>query len=98
MPFGVTNAPKVFMDLMNHVFAHYLDRFNMVFIADILVYSKNTEDHEHLRFVLQVLRENKLFAKLSKCDFWLDRISFLGHLVSEEGIVVDPAKVEAVRD
>ena len=93
MPFGLTNAPAAFMDLMNRVF----DQFVVVFIDDILVYFKDAHDHEHhLRIVLQILRENQLFAKLSKCDFWLKEVSFLGHIVSAEGIRVDPMKIEAV--
>ena len=97
MPFGLTNAPAAFMDLMNRVFHLYLDQFVMVFIDDILVYSKDALEHEHhLRIALQILRENKLFAKLSKCDFWLKEVSFLGHIVSTEGIRVDPVKIQAV--
>ena len=97
MPFGLTNAPTTFMDFMNRVFHPYLDYFVVAFINDILVYSKDTQEHEHhLRIVLQTLRENKLFAKLSKCDFWLKEVSFLGHIVSSEGIRVDPTKIEAV--
>ena len=97
MPFGLTNAPVAFMDLMNRVFHPYLDQFVVVFIYDILVYSKDAQDHEqHLRMVLQILREKKLFAKLSKCEFWLKEVSILGHIVSTEGIRVDPAKIEAI--
>ena len=97
MLFGLTNAPAAFMDLMNRVFRPYLDQFVMVFIDDILVYSKNAQEHEHhLRIVLQTLRENRLFAKLSKCDFWLKEVSFLGHIVSAEGIRVDPVQIEAI--
>ena len=97
MPFGLTNAPAAFMDLMNRVFSQYLDHFVIVFIDDILVYSRNAEEHaHHLRLVLQTLREHGLYAKFSKCEFWLRSISFLGHVVSENGIEVDPKKVEAV--
>ena len=91
MPFGLTNAPEDFMDLMNRVFQPYLDRFVIVFINDILVYSGSSEEHlEHLRIVLQTLRERQLYAKLSKCQFWLDRVTFLGHVISVEGVSVDP--------
>ena len=97
MPFGLTNAPTEFMDLMNKVFRPYLDQFIVVFIDDILVYSRDEQEHEqHLKIVLQTLREKKLYAKLSKCDFLLKEVSFLGHIVSAEGIRVDPAKIEVV--
>jgi len=97
MPFGVTNAPGVFMEYMNRIFHAYLDRFVVVFIDDILIYSKSEEEHaEHLNIVLQVLKEKKLYAKLSKCEFWLNEVSFLGHIISGSGIVVDPSKVDAV--
>ena len=97
MPFGLTNAPAAFMDLMNRVFQPYLDRFVIVFIDDILVYSRTEAEHvEHLRIVLQILRERQLYAKLDKCEFWLSQIHFLGHVVSRDGVAVDPSKVEAV--
>ncbi|KAA3460517.1 reverse transcriptase [Gossypium australe] len=99
MPFELTNAPAAFMDLMNRVFQQYLDQFVVVFIDDILVYSKTEEEHDkHLRIVLQVLREKQLYAKFSKCEFWLREVAFLGHVVSAEGIRVDPRKIEAVLD
>ena len=97
MSFGLTNAPAHFMYLMNSVFMPELDKFVVVFIDDILVYSKNEEEHaEHLRIVLQRLREHKLYAKFSKCDFWLTEVQFLGHIVSEKGISVDPSKIQDV--
>ena len=97
MPFGVTNAPTVFMDYMNRIFRPFLDKFVVVFIDDILIYSRTHEEHaEHLRLVLSVLREKQLYAKLSKCEFWMGEVQFLGHVISTQGIVVDPAKVEAV--
>ena len=97
MPFRLTNAPAAFMDLMNKVFHPYLNQFVMVFIGDILVYSKDAQEHEHhLRITLQILRENQLFEKLSKCEFWLKEVSFLGHIVSTGGIRVDHATIEAI--
>jgi hypothetical protein len=94
MSFGLTNAPAHFMYLMNSVFMPELDKFVMVFIDDILVYSKNMEEHEELlRIVLQRLREHQLYAKFSKCEFWLSEVPFLGHVISAEGIAVDPGKV-----
>ncbi|KAL4023300.1 hypothetical protein IC575_017052 [Cucumis melo] len=97
MSFGLTNAPAVFMDLMNRVFKDFLDSFVIVFIDDILIYSKTEAEHEeHLHQVLETLRANKLYAKFSKCEFWLRKVTFLGHVVSSEGVSVDPAKTEAV--
>jgi hypothetical protein len=97
MSFGLTNAPTYFMYLMNKVFMDYLDKFMIVFIDDILIFSKNEEEHdEHLRLVLQKLRENQLYAKLNKCEFWLKEVSFRGHIISEGGIFVDPSKVKDI--
>ena len=97
MSFGLTNAPAYFMYMMNKVFMEYLDKFVVVFIDDILVFSKTEDDHaEHLRLVLQKLREHKLYAKRSKCEFWLREVSFLGHVVSNGGIAVDLGKVKDV--
>jgi hypothetical protein len=99
LPFGLTNAPGVFMSLMNGVFREYLDKFVQVFIDDILIYSRMMEEHdEHLCLVLQCLRENKLYGKLSKCSFYQSRIHYLGHVISGEGIIVDPMKVEAIME
>nr|GFA74149.1 retrotransposon protein, putative, Ty3-gypsy subclass [Tanacetum cinerariifolium] len=97
MPFGLTNAPAVFMDLMNRIFHEYLDKFIIVFIEYILVYFMTKEEHEeHLRIVLRTLRKEKLYAKFSKCEFWLGHVAFLGHIVSADGITMDPAKFEAI--
>ena len=97
MSFCLTNAPAHFMYLMNSVFMPELDKFVVVFIDDILIYSKTKEDHaEHLRIVLTRLREHQLYAKFSKCEFWLDTIPFLGHILSAEGVAVDPSKVKDI--
>jgi hypothetical protein len=97
MPFGLTNAPAAFMDMMNRIFREHVDRCVGVFIDDILIYLKSQEEHEeHLRIVLSILRKHQLFAKFKKCEFWLDNVAFLGHIVTKEGIAVDLGKVEAV--
>ena len=96
-PFGLTNIPAAFMDLMHRVFQSYLDQFVVVFVDDVLIYSKSEEEHEgHLRIVLQILRDHQLYAKFSKCEFWLTEVRFLGHVVSASGVFVDPKKVEAI--
>jgi hypothetical protein len=95
MSFGLTNAPAYFMNLMNKVFMEELDKFVVVFIDDILVYSRSVEEHEqHLQVVLGKLRAHKLYAKFSKCEFWLEKISFLGHILTAEGVPVDPGKLK----
>ena len=97
MPFGLTNAPAAFMDLMHKVFQLYLDQFVVVFVGEILIYSQSEWEHEyHLRIVLQLLRDHQLYAKFSKCEFWLTEVRILGHVVSALGVSVDPKKVDAV--
>ncbi|GJU36895.1 putative reverse transcriptase domain-containing protein [Tanacetum coccineum] len=99
MPFGLTNAPAVFMDLMNRVCKPYLDKFVIVFIDDILIYSKNKEEHDkHLKTILDLLRSEKLYAKFSKCDFWLDSVQFLGHVIDSNGVHVDPARLKPLKN
>ena len=97
MPFGLTNAPVTFMDLMHRVFQPYLDNFFVVFVDNILIYSKSKEEHEdHLRVILEILRDHQLYVKFRKCEFWLIEVKFLGHVVSASGLSVDPEKIEAV--
>ena len=97
MPFRLTNAPALFIDYMNRIFRPFLDRFVVVLIVDILIYSKSEEEHEeHLMTVLGILKEKQFYAKLEKCEFWLREVKFLGHVINQDGIAVDPNKVEAV--
>lgn len=99
MSFGLTNAPASFMKMMSGIFREYLEEFVIIFIDDILVYSKDRESHQgHLRIVLEKLREQKVFAKLRKCSFWKRSIGFLGHIVSDQGVLVDPEKIKSIED
>ncbi|GJU39971.1 putative reverse transcriptase domain-containing protein [Tanacetum coccineum] len=99
MPFGLTNTPEVFMGLMNRVCKPYLYRFVIVFIDDILIYSKSRKENEgHLKLILKLLKEEELYAMFSKCEFWLSKVQFLGHVIDSEGIHVDPSKIESIKD
>nr|GFC83445.1 putative reverse transcriptase domain-containing protein [Tanacetum cinerariifolium] len=99
MPMGLTNALTVFMDLMNRVCKPYLDKFMIVFIDDILINSKDEKEHEeHLRQILELLKKEELYAKFSKYELWIPKVQFLGHMIDSQGIYVDPAKIESVKD
>nr|GFC49775.1 putative reverse transcriptase domain-containing protein [Tanacetum cinerariifolium] len=99
MPFGLTNAPAVFMDLMNQACKPYLDKFMIIFIDDIFIYSKDEKEHEeHLKAILELFKKEELYAKFSKCEFWFPKVQFLGHVIDNQDIHVDPAKIESVKD
>nr|GEZ97475.1 putative reverse transcriptase domain-containing protein [Tanacetum cinerariifolium] len=99
IPFGLTNVPAVFMDLMNRMCKPYLDKFKIVFIDDILIYSKNKKEHEeHLKAILELLKKEELYAKFSKCEYWIPKVQFLNHVIDSQGIYVDLAKIESIKD
>ncbi|GJZ00868.1 putative reverse transcriptase domain-containing protein [Tanacetum coccineum] len=99
MPFCLTKAPAIFMDLMNRVCKPYLDKFVINFIDDILIYSKSKQEHEgYLKLILELLKKEELYAKFSKCEFWIPKVQFLGHVIDSQGIHMDPAKIESIKD